>query len=168
VHDEYWNDTECPVRDTGQCRVAVERVHNELRGDAVSFAAAKLFPEERDRPALKGEDEEEVHAVYLDDDKGDPKNSAMSSILGDAQQEDADAEFQEDIRNNVCGLASPPPLIQVVSPMAYAVDGVIHTFMPMGYFSSGMRYRRFPVPFWRPSSAEVQKTKKDTRVRTEK
>jgi hypothetical protein len=45
---------------------------------------------------------------------------------------------------------------------------VLHTFMPMGYFSSEMRYRRFPVPFWMPSSARVQKTKKDTRVRTEK
>jgi hypothetical protein len=34
----------------------------------VTFAAAKLFPEERDRPALECEEEEEVHAVNLDDD----------------------------------------------------------------------------------------------------
>jgi len=134
----------------------------------VSFAAAKLFPEERDRPALEGEDEEEVHAVYLDGDEGDPKNHAMGSILGDAQQEDADAHLEEDVRNDVCRLASPPPLIRVVSPRGYAVEAVPHTFMPMGYFSSGMRYRRFPVPFWRPNSAELQKTKKDTSVRTEK
>jgi hypothetical protein len=134
----------------------------------VSFAAAELFPEERNRPALEGEDEEEVHAVYLDDNQGDPKDGAMSPILGDAQQEDADAEFEEDIRNNVGGLASPPPLIQVVSYVEHAVDVVLHTFMPIGYFSSGMRYRRFPVPFWIPSNAEVQKIKKDTRVRTEK
>jgi len=168
VHDKDWNNTECPVRDTGQCRVAVERVHDELGRDAVSFAASELFPEERDRPALEGEDEEEVHAVYLDGNKGDPKNHAMGSILGDAQQEDADAHLEEDIRNNVCGLASPPPLVRVVSLKKCAVDVVLHTFMPMGYFSSGMRYRRFPVPFWRPNSAELQKTKKDTRVRTEK
>jgi len=156
VHDEDWNNTESPVRDTGQCRVAVERVHDEPRGDAMSFAAAELFPEERDRPALEGEDKEEVHAVYLDGDEGDPKNHAMGSILGNAQKEDPDAHLEEDIRDNVCGLASPPPLVRVVSLMEYTVDVVLHTFIPMGYFSSGMRYRRFPVPFWTPSSAELQ------------
>jgi hypothetical protein len=146
AHDEDWNDTEYPIRGTGQCRVAVERVHNELRGDAVAFAATKLFPEEPDRPALEGEKEEEVHAVYLDDDQGDPKNGAVSSLNGDTQQEDADAEFEENVRSNVCRFARPPPLIQIVSPVEYAVDVVLHTFMPMGYLSSGMRYRRFPVP----------------------
>lgn len=60
VHDEDWNDTQYPIRGAGQCRVAIERVHNELRGDAVAFAAAKLFPEKRDRPALECEEEEEV------------------------------------------------------------------------------------------------------------
>jgi hypothetical protein len=85
VHDEDWNDTECPICGAGQCRVAVERVHNKLGGYAVAFAAAKLFPEERNRPALEGENEEEVHAVYLDGDQGDPKNDAVSSINGDTQ-----------------------------------------------------------------------------------
>jgi hypothetical protein len=147
VHDEDWNYTERPIRGTGQCRVAVERVHDELRGDALAFAAEKLFPKERDRPALEGENEEEVHAVHLDGDQGDPKNGAMSFVNGDTQQEDADAEFEENVRDNVCRFARPPPLIQVVSLVEYALDVVLPTFMPMGYFSSGMRYRRFPVPF---------------------
>ena len=134
----------------------------------MAFTTAKLFPEERDRPALEGEDEEEVHAVELDGDQGGPKNGAMGSVNGDTQQEDADAHLEEKIRSNVSRLACPPPLIQIVSLVGYAVDVVLHTFMPTGYFSSGMRYRRLPVPFWIPSSAEVQKTKKDTRVRTEK
>ena len=115
VHDEDWNDTEDPIRGTGQCRVAVERVHNELGWDAVAFAAAKPFPEERDRPALEGEDKEEVHAVYLNDDQSDPENDAVSPLNGDTQQEDADAEFQANIRSNVCRFARPPPLIQIVS-----------------------------------------------------
>lgn len=49
----------------------------------MAFAAAELFPEERDRPALEGEEEEEVHTVYLNDDQGDPKNDAMGSLNGD-------------------------------------------------------------------------------------
>jgi hypothetical protein len=96
---------------------------------------------------LEGEDEEEVHAVYLDDNQGDPKNGAVSFLNGDTQQKDADAEFEENVRNNVRRFAGPPPLIEVVSLVEYAVDVVLHTFMPMGYFSSEMRYRRFPVPF---------------------
>lgn len=115
MHNEDWDDTEYPICRTGQCRVAVERVHNELRGDAVAFAAAKLFPEERDWPALEGEEEEEVHAVYLNNDQGDPKNDAVSSLNGDTQQEDADAELEENVRSNVCRFTRPPPLIQVVS-----------------------------------------------------
>jgi hypothetical protein len=168
VHDEDWNDTKRPIRGTGQRRVAVERVHDNIRGDALAFAATELLPEERDRPALEGKDEEEVHAVELDSDQGGPKNDAMCSVNGNTQQEDADAALEEEVRSNVSRLASPPPLIQIVSLVDYAVDVVLHTFMPTGYFSSGMRYRRLPVPFWIPSSAEVQKTKKDTRVRTEK
>jgi hypothetical protein len=77
----------------------------------VAFAAAELLPEERDRPALEGKNEEEVQAVELDDDQSDPKNGAMSSVNGDTQQEDADAEFEKDVRDNVSRLASPPPLI---------------------------------------------------------
>ena len=88
---------------------------------------------------MEGEEEEEVHAVDLDDDQGDPKNGAVSSLNGDTQQEDADAEFEKNVRSNVCRFASPPPLIQVVSLVEYAVDMVLHTFMPMGYFSSGIR-----------------------------
>lgn len=81
----------------------------------MTFAAAKLLPEERDRPALKGKEEEEVHAVYLDGDQGDPENDAVSSLNGDAQQEDADAEFEGNVRSNVGRFARPPPLIPVVS-----------------------------------------------------
>ena len=115
LHDEDWNDTQCPIRVAGQCRVAVERVYDELRGNAVAFAAAKLFPEERDRPALECEEEEEVHAVNLDDDQGNPNDGAVNFFNGDTQQEDADAGFEEDVRSDVCGLARPPPLIKIVS-----------------------------------------------------
>jgi hypothetical protein len=76
----------------------------------VAFAAAELLPEERDRPALEGKNEEEVQAVELDDDQGDPKNGAMSSVNGNPQQEDADAALEEEVRSNVSRLASPPPL----------------------------------------------------------
>jgi hypothetical protein len=81
----------------------------------VAFAAAKLFPEEPDRPASEFEDEEKVHAVYLDDDQGNPNNGAVNSFNSDTQQEDADAEFEEDVRSDVCRLAGPPSLITVVS-----------------------------------------------------
>jgi hypothetical protein len=81
----------------------------------VVFAVAKLFPEERDGPALEGKEEEEVHAVYLNDDQGDPENDAVSSLNDDTQQEDADAEFEENACRNLCRFARPPPLIQVVS-----------------------------------------------------
>lgn len=68
VHDEHRNNTQYPIRGTRQRGVAVERVHDEFRRDAMAFTTAKLLPEERDRPALKGEEEEEVYAVYLDED----------------------------------------------------------------------------------------------------
>ena len=77
----------------------------------MAFAAAELLPDERDRPALEGEDEEEVHAVELDDDQGGPKNDAMSSVNGNTQQEDANAALEEEVRSNVKRLACPPPLI---------------------------------------------------------
>jgi hypothetical protein len=83
----------------------------------VTFAAAKLLPEERDRPALKGKEEEEVHAVYLNDDQGDPENNAVSSLNDNTQQEDADAEFEENACRNLCRFARPPPLIQIVSAL---------------------------------------------------
>jgi hypothetical protein len=115
LHDEDWNDTQCPIRGAGQRRVAVERVYDEFRGNAVAFAAAKLFPEERDRPALECEEEEEVHAVNLDDDQGNPNNGAVNLFNGDTQQKNADAGFEENVRSDVGGLAGPPPLITVVS-----------------------------------------------------
>jgi hypothetical protein len=117
---------------------------------------------------LKREDEEEVHAVYLDGDQGCPENQAVGPFNGDTQQEDTDAAFEEDVRDNVSWFAGPPPLNGVVSIVRYCVDVILYTFMPLGYFSSGMRYRRFPVPFCRPSSARVANTKKDTRVAIEK
>jgi hypothetical protein len=30
VHDENWHDTESPIRDTGQCRVPIKRVDNDV------------------------------------------------------------------------------------------------------------------------------------------
>lgn len=68
VHDEDRHDAECPIRHTGQCGVSVERVDDDIRRNAMSLSTAELFPEEGDRPALEGEDEEEVHAVHLDGD----------------------------------------------------------------------------------------------------
>jgi hypothetical protein len=64
---------------------------------------------------LECEEEEEVQAVYLDDDQGNPNNGAVNSFNGDTQQEDADAELEEDVRSDVCRLARPPPLITVIS-----------------------------------------------------
>lgn len=63
MHNEDWNNTQYPVRGTRECRVAIERIDNEFGGDAMTFAAAELFPEERNGPALEGEEEEEIHAV---------------------------------------------------------------------------------------------------------
>jgi hypothetical protein len=81
---------------------------------------------------LEGEDKEEVHAVYLNGDQGSPEDDAMGALEGYTQQEDTDAEFEEDVRDNVGGLAGPPPLIQVISIVGYIADILLHTFMPMG------------------------------------
>ena len=51
----------------------------------MAVTTAKLLPEEGDWPALEGEDEEEVHAVYLNRNQRGPENDAMSSIKGDAE-----------------------------------------------------------------------------------
>ena len=98
----------------------------------MAFATAKLLPEERNRPALEGEDEEEVQAVCLDGNQGNPENDAMSSLLGDAQQEDADAAFEKEVRDNISRFASPPPLLRVNTDADYTTDMVLHTFMPTG------------------------------------
>lgn len=126
-----------------------------------------MLPEEGNRPALEGEDEEEVHAVYLDSKQRSPENDAMNSLLGDAQQEDTDAGFEKDVRDNISRFAGPPPLLRVNINVGYNMIMLLHTFIPTGYFSSGIRYRRFPVPFEIPRRARVQKTKNETSVRTE-
>lgn len=91
-----------------------------------------MLPEEGNRPTLEGEDEEEVHAVYLDGKQGSPKNDAMSSPLSDAQQEDTDAGFEKDVRNDIGRFAGPPPLLRVNIKVGYTVNMMLHTFMPTG------------------------------------
>lgn len=113
MHNEYWNDTKRPIGYTWQRRVAIERIDNDFGGYAVAFTTAELFPEEGNRPTLEGEDEEEVHTVYLDGKQGSPKNDAMGFPLGYAQQKDTDAGFEKDVRDNVGRFAGPPPLLQV-------------------------------------------------------
>ena len=81
----------------------------------MAFTTAKLFPEERDRPALECKEEEEVHAVNLDDEQSNPDDGAVGFFNGDTQQKDADAGFEKKVRSNVSRLAGPPPLMTVVS-----------------------------------------------------
>lgn len=98
----------------------------------MAFTTAKLLPEEGNRPALKGEDEEEVNAVCLDGNQGSPENDAVNPLMGDAQQKDADARFEKDVRNNIGWLAGPPPLLRVNNNVGYSVDTTLRTFMPFG------------------------------------
>lgn len=98
----------------------------------MAVTTTKLLPEEGNRPALEGEDEEEARAVYLNDNQGGSENDAMSSFKGDAQQEDANDEFQKHVRDNVGRFAGPPPLMQVNTILDYTVDMALHTFIPTG------------------------------------
>lgn len=98
----------------------------------MAFAAAELLPEEGNRPALEGEDKEEVHAVQLDSNQRTPEDNAMGSLMSDTQQENADAGFEKDVRNNIGRFAGPPPLLLVNITVEYTVDIIIHTFIPTG------------------------------------
>jgi hypothetical protein len=59
---------------------------------------------------LEGKDKKEEHAVKLNDDECDPEYRAVYSLNRDSEQEDADAGFEENVRDNVNGFAAPPPL----------------------------------------------------------
>jgi hypothetical protein len=76
----------------------------------VSFTATKLLPEVRDWPALEGEDEEEVHTVYLDGNEAGPEDDAVYAFNSNSEQENTDAEFEEDVRDYVGRFARPPEL----------------------------------------------------------
>jgi hypothetical protein len=54
---------------------------------------------------LEGENKEEVHAVRLDGDEGNPENDPVCFLDRDSKQEDTNAEFEEDIRDNVSRFA---------------------------------------------------------------
>jgi hypothetical protein len=60
---------------------------------------------------LEGEDEEEVDTIGLDGDEGNPKNDAVRSLDSNSKQEDTNAGFEEDIRDNISRFAGPPPLV---------------------------------------------------------
>jgi hypothetical protein len=113
THDEDWHDTESPIRNATQRRVSVERVDDHIRRDAVSLAAAELLPEVGDGPALEGKDEEEVYTVHLDGDEASPEDNTVRAVNGDPEQEDADAEFEEDVGDNVGRFTAPPPLSNI-------------------------------------------------------
>jgi hypothetical protein len=93
AHNEDWDNTERPVGYTTQCRVSIERVDNDFGWNAMSFATTELLPEERDRPALEGEDEEEVYTVHLDGDEAGPEDNAVCRLNSNTQQEDTNAAF---------------------------------------------------------------------------
>jgi hypothetical protein len=44
-----------------------------------------LFPKERHRPALEGEDEEEVYAIHFNGDEGHPKDYPMCGLDGNPE-----------------------------------------------------------------------------------
>jgi hypothetical protein len=111
VNNEYGDNAERPIRDTAQCGVPVERVDNNGRWNALALSTAELLPEEGYRPALEGEDEEEVNTVGLDGDEGNPKNDAVRSLDSNSKQENTNAGFEEDIRDNISRFAGPPPLV---------------------------------------------------------
>lgn len=110
AHDEDWYDTERPIRNATKRRVPVERIDDYIRRNAVSLAATELLPEVGYRPALEGKDEEEVYTVHLDGDEAGPEDDAVGAVNGDPEQEDTDAEFEEDVGDNVGWFAAPPPL----------------------------------------------------------
>lgn len=72
ANNENGNNGEGPVCDARKRRVSVERPHDDLRVNAMSGSARELFPEKRNRRALKDEQEEEEEAVRLYGDEGDP------------------------------------------------------------------------------------------------
>jgi hypothetical protein len=110
VHDEDGHNTESPIRDTGQCRVSIEGVDDDVRRDAFTLSTTELFPEEGNWPALEGKDEEEVHGIYLNGDKRHPENDAVGLLNRDTQQEDTNTHLEEKVRCNIGRFAAPPPL----------------------------------------------------------
>jgi hypothetical protein len=113
-NDEDWNDTKRPVGHTAQCRVSIERADDDIGRNAFSLTAPKLFPEERDRPALKCEEKQEKHAVQLNGDETDPEDDPVRALDGDSEQKDANAHFEKYIRDDISGFAGPPPLNRIL------------------------------------------------------
>jgi hypothetical protein len=59
---------------------------------------------------LESEDEEEVYTVNLNSDEAGPEDHAVYRRNSNTQQEDTNAEFEEDVGDNVGRFAGPPEL----------------------------------------------------------
>ncbi len=69
-----------------------------------------LLPEEFGGPALQHEEEEEEGRVELGNDYDGPDDYFMDRGNGDAEQEDANADFEGHEAEDIGGFAGPPPL----------------------------------------------------------
>lgn len=66
---------------------------------------------------MQDEEEEEEGTIDLDDDDYCPDDDLVCSCYGDADQHNADAEFEGHVGEDVDGLACPPPLEHVSTSM---------------------------------------------------
>lgn len=103
-------DAECPVTDTGDCRVAVESLDSDVRVDAGARSAGVLGPEICRGATLEDEKEEEKGRIRFCDDDDSPDDNFVGPNDGDSEQEDANAEFERHASQDVGRFASPPPL----------------------------------------------------------
>jgi hypothetical protein len=110
VNDEDWDNTERPIRDTTQRGVSVERIDDDGWWNALALSAPELLPKEGYWPALEGEDEKEVDTVGLDRNEWNPEDDTVHFLHSNSKQKNANAGFEEDVRDDVSWFAGPPPL----------------------------------------------------------
>ena len=109
------HDAETEIDGAGDGRIGVGAVHNDFRVEALALAVAdgRTVPEVADRRALKEELEEEVTRRGDSGDDDAPDHDAHFLLRGNAQQEDAHAELEEERGYEVEELAEPPVLLGI-------------------------------------------------------
>lgn len=111
---EYRDDTQCPIHHAGNRRVPVSGVDCDSWVDTRSFSACISRPEIGRRPTLQDKEEEVKGTIEFNYYDSCPDDNSVCPYNRDSKKENANAEFQSHVGEDVDGLTRPPPLHSIL------------------------------------------------------
>jgi hypothetical protein len=111
---EYRDDAERPICDTRDRRVPISGIDRDLWVDACPLPTSVLRPEIGGRPTLQDEQEEVKGAIDLNHCYNGPDNDPVRSCDRNSKKENTNTEFEGHVREDIDGLACPPPLNDIL------------------------------------------------------